>query len=556
MANFDGIARGAAFLDQYRERARLPPEPPPDLPPAPPPEYSELTTVNTVQGDSIVPAPVSWLWPGWIAAGKLHILAGAPGTGKTTIAMALAATLSTGRRWPNGEKADPASVLIWSGEDDMKDTLAPRLIASGANMKRIHFVNGVTDEEGRKPFDPARDCALLQHTLAGISEKGQHVGLLIVDPVSMAVAGDSHKNAEVRRGLAPLVEVAEKTHCAVLGITHFTKGTGGNDPIDRITGSLAFAAQARIVMVAAKHRKQEEGERAKRIFCRAKSNIGADGGGYFYDLAQTELAAYPGVFASYALWGDEREGTARDLLALADAAPDDGDGRALSEAKEWLASVLAEGEKPVKEIQGQAKSDCISWRTIERAKDALGVKSVKKEFYGGFWWTLHEEVINTPKTANHRVQYKSFGGLREGNEEQVEDIRAITGDSPNFPRPPNAPKNSPDSKGLAVLGNVINLPVDNLRKDEQVISGTEKQEAAKNPERINGAIGEENKMDNPSCMTLEEEAIIRGWFTDIGETDPETINSAIARCAQDAGARAFFLSKAQARQEPKQEEEP
>ena len=86
-------------------------------------------------GADIKPLPITWLWPGWVPAGKLTILAGAAGTGKTTLALALAAVLTAGGRWPDGsEYKQLGNVLIWSSEDVADDTLVPRLIASGADQ--------------------------------------------------------------------------------------------------------------------------------------------------------------------------------------------------------------------------------------------------------------------------------------------------------------------------------------------------------------------------------------------------------------------------------------
>ena len=95
---------------------------------------AEEPMAGLVCAAAITPEPIDWLWEGWLATGKLHILAGAPGTGKTTVALAFAATISCGGRWPDGARADPGQVLIWSSEDDAKDTLVPRLIAMGANL--------------------------------------------------------------------------------------------------------------------------------------------------------------------------------------------------------------------------------------------------------------------------------------------------------------------------------------------------------------------------------------------------------------------------------------
>lgn len=116
--------------------------------------------VELAHGPDIHIEPINWLWPGWLARGKLHLLAGAPGQGKTTIAIGLAATVTRARRWPDGTACTrPANVVIYSGEDDPADTIAPRLLAAGANMERVHFIAGTRTGGELQPFDPAQDLA-------------------------------------------------------------------------------------------------------------------------------------------------------------------------------------------------------------------------------------------------------------------------------------------------------------------------------------------------------------------------------------------------------------
>ncbi len=105
------------------------------------------------------------------------------------------------------------------------------------------------------------------------------------------MTGDSHKNTEVRRAMQPLVDLADACNCAVLGITHFSKGGQGSDPAQRVVGSVAFTAVARVVLVAAKV-KDEQGEDA-RILARGKSNIGPDDVGFAYHMDQCE--PMPGI---------------------------------------------------------------------------------------------------------------------------------------------------------------------------------------------------------------------------------------------------------------------
>ena len=183
-----------------------------------------LAKVELVNGATIRPEAIDWLWHGWIAKGKFHLIGGQPGTGKTTMTLGLAATITRNGKWPDGAQcAVGGNVVIWSGEDAPEDTLVPRLIASGADMRRVFFVYGVQEGNVSRGFDPAKDIVPLEAAI----EKAGGAALVIVDPVVSAVAGDSHKNAETRRGLQPLVDLCRKIDAALIGITHFTKGTSG-----------------------------------------------------------------------------------------------------------------------------------------------------------------------------------------------------------------------------------------------------------------------------------------------------------------------------------------
>lgn len=351
--------------------------------------------VNLIRASEVNPEPITWLWNGWLAAGKMHILGGAPGTGKTTISMALAATITTGGHWPDGTRSIAGNAVIWSGEDDPADTLIPRLALSGADLSRVYFIADIREGNDRRSFDPARDMEPLRRKLAEIG----NVRLLIVDPVVSAIAGDSHKNAETRRGLQPLVDLAGSMRCALLGITHLSKGTAGRDPVERLTGSLAFGALARVVLVAAKHQEEGEDGRTVRLFCRAKSNIGPDDGGFEYDLHQAELKTHPGIFTSSVLWGAAVEGAARELLATADATADDGEGGTLTDAKRFLADLLADGPMRAGEIFKDADQAGYSKRSIQRAANAIKIERHKDGMKGGWTWRLPPKMPIPPEGA-------------------------------------------------------------------------------------------------------------------------------------------------------------
>ncbi|MCK7577640.1 MAG: AAA family ATPase [Chromatiales bacterium] len=289
-----------------------------------------LTTANAVR-----PEPIQWLWPGWLAKGKVHLLAGAPGTGKTTVSVALAATITQGSLWPDGTETPEGDVLIWSGEDDIQDTLLPRLMAAGADLSKVHFITSTFKDGASYPFDPSTDMDFLSEKIAMLPTAP---ALLIVDPIVAAVSGDSHRNAEVRRALQPLVDLAALRQCAVLGISHFSKGSQGKDPVDRVTGSLAFGALARVVMATARlpdgaqHGGGPLG--GKRVMVRAKSNIGEDGQGFVYDLEVTEPVE--GIEATRVTWGEALDGNARELLGMADPAAEDGEGETRADVESFV----------------------------------------------------------------------------------------------------------------------------------------------------------------------------------------------------------------------------
>lgn len=324
-------------------------------------------------------APVQWLWPGWLARGMFHILAGDPGTGKSTLACKLAAMLSRGGKWPDGTPCPRGNTLIWSSEDPWKFVIEPRLLASQADLARIDAIEGVTDAEGaEKAFDPARDLtALLDHAF-----QVPDLRLMILDPIVSAVTGDDNQNNVVRRALAPLVDFADRRGITILGISHYTKNSEGRSPLDRVMGSRGYGALARVVLAAAATE-----DRKRRILVRAKSNIGPDGDGFNYLVPQSQIENNGETFKAQSVeWGSALTGPARELLNQ--VAPQKTD-RKIDKARALILATIQSGggvaRTPVLKIAAEEAG--ISWGTMRDARDALdALITVRHCGNGEFEW--------------------------------------------------------------------------------------------------------------------------------------------------------------------------
>lgn len=334
----------------------------------------QIVNMATIQAQAI-----NWLWSGWLPLGKLTILAGAGGCGKTNLLLALIATITTNGIFPDGSKCtDTGKVLIYSTEDDPNDTLLPRLIANGADLSKIDFIAGRINDKGeREPFDPTKDLPLLN----AYAKQNPDIKLLMIDPIISAVGGDSNKATDVRRSLQVVVDFAQEFNCAVVGITHFAKGTSGSSPAERIIGSQAFTALARMVWSAAKREDEND-----CILVRAKSNISTLDGGIKYQIEPETVLE--NIETTKTAWLGTIEGSARELLSEAEST-ENSNGTTVDMAKEFLIDLLSSVENmPSKEVQSQAKDAGFSPASIRRAQEKLNIKPFKPQGEKIWFWSL------------------------------------------------------------------------------------------------------------------------------------------------------------------------
>jgi hypothetical protein len=316
---------------------------------------------------------VRWLWDttpegapptshGRIPLNSLAIAAGGPGLGKSQYAVWLTARITTGTL-PGELRGKPRGVIYAATEDSWAYTIAPRLVAAGADMDLVFRVDVRDDEEMHARLTLPKDISLM-----GKAAEAYSVGLLVADPLlSMIDASiNDYRAAEVRSALEPLVAAADR-HCfTILGLAHFTKA-GGSDPLSRIAGSGAFGQLIRCLIAFAK----QEGEDGVDEFVMSleKNNLGRLGlPSHTYDIQPVTVETDEGpTYVSRFVLGPESTTSVRDVMR----AETNGDSvGSSSEVSEWLQGWLTDlgGSDEAREIKKAAKKESFSESAVDRAK--------------------------------------------------------------------------------------------------------------------------------------------------------------------------------------------
>jgi hypothetical protein len=299
------------------------------------------------RASEIVPQPVMWLWPGRMAIGKQTLIAGEPGLGKSQIATALAAAVTTGGAWPHEEGRAPlGNAIILSAEDGIADTIVPRLHAAQADCERAFIISAVRNNDRLRTFNLQADLALLEQTIDRIGD----VRLVVIDPISSYMGAiDSHKNTDVRAVLEAVGEMAERRHIAIVGITHFTKGAGQR-AINAFMGSVAFIAAARAAFAVMK----DSSDETRHLFLPVKNNLAPLGLGLAFRLVQHLIPGADGCGpASAVSWESSPVTSTADEMMAANSG-----SATLHTAKadciEFLEAILASGWVEVADITAEA----------------------------------------------------------------------------------------------------------------------------------------------------------------------------------------------------------
>jgi hypothetical protein len=296
----------------------------------------EDAALHIVDADDLDMQGLDWLWPGRFARGKFGLIAGLPDMGKGQIAAFIAAAVTADIELPCDEGHAPQGNVIWfNAEDGMKDTVVPRLVAAGANRKRVKFCTSVRVGGEDKSFSLVTDLQLLRKKIAQIG----NVVLVIIDPVSAYLGVgkvDGRSATDVRGVLTPLKDMAEELHIAVIGIAHFNKKDDIKSALLRVSDSIAYVAAARHVYAVL----DDPEDKDNKLFVKAKNNLARDKKALRYGMGVKTVGHDPklgvDINAPYIIWHPQHvEITANEAMQAAE-------GRtAKREAREFLLERLA-----------------------------------------------------------------------------------------------------------------------------------------------------------------------------------------------------------------------
>ena len=331
---------------------------------------------------AITPEPLRWLWRDRLPLRGLSLIAGEPGLGKSTLTVELAADVTHGRL--EGDLYDePRDVLIATAEDHFASVVWGRLTAAGADMRRVHRVH-VEAADGEELLTLPDDVIEIETHCARLAAEGRPVALIAVDPVSAFIGGgvDTHRDAAVRRVLAPLAGLAERQDLAVTGVAHLNKDQAAK-LLNRVGGSVAFGAAPRSVLAFARHPDDSDGEQGvERVIVHAKSNHGR----YAPSLAaRIESRDVPTVGdVSRLVIVGECQVSPEDLGASGSDARSDREA-----ATEWLADELADGEwHTSREVKARARATAVTEKMLRGARERLGVEDRREGFPAVSEWRL------------------------------------------------------------------------------------------------------------------------------------------------------------------------
>lgn len=314
---------------------------------------SDLKLINM---EDVEVEEVKWLIYPFIPYGKITIIQGDPGEGKTTLVLQIIARLTKGESIVNEEAKEPINVIYQTAEDGLADTIKPRLLSADADCSKVLVI-----DDKDTPLT-MRDVRLEQAIIE------TNAKLVVLDPIQgfLGADVDMHRANEIRPVMKHITELAEKYKCAIILIGHMKKCSVGKSAY-RGLRSIDFQAAARSVLIVGRIKDEPE----IRVVCQTKSSLAPEAKSIAFRLSEENGFE----------WIGEYDVTADDLLSGT------AKGAKKQAAIEFLENTLADGQTAQTELMELAKQKGISEKTLRNAKEELGVKS--KRVNNQWYWSLN-----------------------------------------------------------------------------------------------------------------------------------------------------------------------
>lgn len=358
--------------------------------------------------DTVTPESISWLWEGRIPLGKLSLIDGDPGLGKSTVTLDLVARVSRGASMPDGSPGVSGGAVLLTLEDGLADTIVPRLEAAGADLSRIAALQSVQDDKGKDRLPTVRDIEGIKHACEKVQAK-----IVVIDPLMAHLDGsiNSYRDQDIRGALTPLCKLADEIGIAVVVVRHLNKASGGQ-AIYRGGGSIGITGAARCTHLVAKDPEDEN----RRIFAGIKNNLAPTPSSLAFSLEGVDGT-------SKIVWGGVSNHGADALLAIP-SSPEE--KTALDEAKDFLTDLLSNGPIESNRVQKESKVAGIADATLRRAKKALNIVMEKHKFQGAWVWALPVKDAQIVQRCSFKKDEQDWEGMNTfGPNEPVTVLEVI-----------------------------------------------------------------------------------------------------------------------------------
>ena len=390
--------------------------------------------LDTTCLSDIEPEPVRWLVPQYIPLGKMVLIAGDGGHGKSFTTLHMAAMISTGRCCFGLDYVPhpPAEVLLISCEDDFGDTVVPRLLAAGADLRKIHRVNGIPvkgEKPGERkilPFSLAYYEALEHHV-----SKNPNIKLVVIDPAGAYIGStgvDDHKDSDLRSLLGPLSDLGNKYKITIVLVKHLNKGTNAK-AVNKVSGGAGYVNAVRAAYLIAPDPTRED--ESKKLFLPMKFNIVKKPPGLKFHLEPCFVGEQDEILSKFPqIVGDDRESLASQLHyvkwdgmtsvtadnAVAHGNSNDSKGKPsrVKDCADWMPNFMGHYSWPDQELMDAGDDAGFGPGIMRRTKTALRAQKMlrsRQEGVGGLWWNWIGDEQKPQRPA--RYVKKTAGAMAE-----------------------------------------------------------------------------------------------------------------------------------------------